>query len=486
MDAVQRPMARVREAAIAFANDARVRLTVVESDEALRPAVLTQFCRVESVARPPAVMLCLETPFEADDANWPMRGEELLEEWKTASGALVEAGQPPLSDLPGGETPSIVAFSKRLQAMAAAAKGRLSPVVLLAPLRVAPGAQERLIEVHSLVSAAALEAVRWVVVTPGPSGLAPVVAAERARGPFAAELVNARVDSAAGRKDLAALVAGMKSAPAGATPMQMSGFAGPSVAPPRRVRDPAPMLPEQRTEATLGVPPGLTDTGGMHEMRVALLEAAVAAGDGRFADAVIAQRAARDVAVRLGLVKEAAQMELLLGSYVLSGGEARRALELFTQTAGRAEAAGWGTVACQAGMARGSALAMLAAQPELAPDAARLKRTEAGVAYLDAGRTGARLKAPAVAIEAYRLGGDMLAALGEQTRAVEAWTKAIEVAEAAPPADVAGSSALELAHTLRDRARATGRGSEAAGWQARAEKMARSFAEATAQAGGGA
>src|SRR5687768_2514583 len=105
MNAIARPLSRVQEATTAFAHDPRVRLVVVETEPNLRPAVLLKFADVEAIIAPPALLFTLESPFEAADANWALRGEELLGEWQTASDALVERKLPPLPALEGSATP---------------------------------------------------------------------------------------------------------------------------------------------------------------------------------------------------------------------------------------------------------------------------------------------------------------------------------------------------------------------------------------------
>ncbi len=484
MDAIAQPLSRAQEAATAFAHDARVRLVVVQTEEALRPAVLAKFADAEPLMTPATLTFVLEAPFEPDEANWPLRVEELLEEWQSASDELVAAKLEPLPAINAKPAASAADFAAFVQTLATSVKGRFGLAIVMAPLVVAPTvAGQMVVDMAAFVNAPHLAPVRWVTVTNEALGLNSLVAALKQKGGiYAADFVEARVDPAGARAGLSAMVAGMKAAPVGASAMQLAGFAGPSVAPPPRVREAPTQTPDaQRSQlAAQGVPPGYGDVSAMHGLRIAIMEAALAAGEGRFADAVSAQKRACDITQALGLHQETGQMELLLGTYALTGGQAQVALEIFTATAARAEAAKLGTLACQAKMAQGSALAMLAANPGLSPEAARNKRMDAAAAYVEAGNVGAALDAWAVAVEAYRLGGDMLAALSDVPRAIAAWEKAVSVAETAPPADVAGSSALDVAKLIEERFRAAGRPSDAQAWKARAQALALRFEQESA------
>ncbi len=483
MDAIAQPLSRVQVAATAFAYDARVRLVAVQTEEALRPAVLAKFADAESLMTPATLTFVLESPFEPDDANWLLRAEELLEEWQSASDELVAAkleALPAISAKPAATAADFAAF---VQTLAASVTSRFRLALVIAPLVVAPAVAGQMIaDMAAFVNAPHLAPVRWVIVTNESLGLGSLVASLKQNGgTYAADFVEARVDPAGARAGLSAMVAGMKAAPVGASPLQLAGFAGPSVAPPPRIREAPQQTPEaQRSQmAAQGVPAGYGDVSAMHGLRIAIMEAALAAGEGRFADAVGAQKRACDITQALGLHQETGQMELLLGTYTLTGGQAKRALEIFAATAASAEAAKLGTLACQAKMAQGSALAMLAADPGLSPEAAHNKRMDAAAAYVEAGNVGAALGAWAVAIEAYRLGGDMLAALSDVPRAIAAWEKAVSVAETAPPADVAGSSALDVAKLVEKRFHAAGRPSDAQAWKARAQALALRFEQAS-------
>lgn len=459
------PLGKLHDELVAFANQPKQKLLVIETEEGLRKDVLEQVDTVDLLLADPFVVSVFESPWMASDAFWDARHDELEDEWGALSDAFARAKRPALLPLPAPARKDITGFAQRLQAALAALKPHFAGmVVVLAPLEIESQPQLEQ-ELQALMGQASLAAVRWVVVSIGASGLQPAVAAQ----PKQAALVKIENDAAAENAALKAAVAAMAAAPVGAHPVQFAGGVGPSVPPPPRKRAAAAAGPPS-AEAAASVPTGMLDAPAMLKLRLAVMGAALAAGDGDFPQALQKQREARDTTARLQMGPETAALDLILGSYGLMAKQPKLALEVFVDVEARAKAAGWGSVAVQAAMARAGALMLLERRPE------------AAVAYVEGGRSGASLGAPALGIEAFALGGQLLLDLGDPQRAFATWNEALATAEQAKPEDVSGSSVLDVAKKGVALCRQRGAVNEAATFERRAQVLRQSFEAADAKA----
>lgn len=129
-------------------------------------------------------------------------------------------------------------------------------------------------------------------------------------------------------------------------------------------------------------------------------------------------------------------MALVLGGYGLQAGHAAAAAEIFRDARDRATAQSLPELAAQAELARASALLVG-------------KQTDAAaVVYADAGALAESAGVALLAIEAYRMAGQLLLSHGREPQAVATWRRALAVADAAPPEQQEGSSASDVARAL--------------------------------------
>jgi tetratricopeptide (TPR) repeat protein len=214
-------------------------------------------------------------------------------------------------------------------------------------------------------------------------------------------------------------------------------MAGPREAPPPRIGRPPPLTVEQQTRvmADLDLPAAYAQPDVMQRIRLAVMQAAEAMGDGRPADAVRLQREGRDLALAARLVREPVLFEIMMGAYALQGGAPDHALGAFDAAARRAEERQLPELGAQALLAKGGAFLALK-NPQ-----------QAAVAYAEAGRV-AGPKAPALAIEGYRMSGTLLASLRHEQQAIAVWQRALEIADGIPPKDRQGTTAPEVARAL--------------------------------------
>jgi hypothetical protein len=460
MESIAQPLRRLVESVQWFAVAREIRLLHVTTTPALRLAVLEHVAAGEHHPDNRSPFFVLESPTDRSDDGWADRAEELRADYAELRATLAQAGEAiqlpePWAPHPGSSP--LVAFGaelgealRRLPAPLDGLMLVLAPVWVHDPPRFADG-------VRALLSVAGLERVRLVVVEGDGATCARLA---DSLGPQA-ERVDARIDEQTARADMAELLAAMAAAPAGASGAQLTGAAGPAVAPPPRPRAPPPLSPAEREQhaVELGVPPALLDPAVPQAIRVKVLTAAQALREGDAPRAVATQREARDLCLGAGLVREATVMELVLGGFVLQAGQPAQALEVFQEARRRAEAAGLPALAAQAQLSTGSVLLALK------------REDEAALAYARAGRMGTKLDSPALAVEAFRLCGQLRAAAGWPRQAALAWNRALEVAGEGSPEEQRASSAPEVARQLAALCREYDLDPQADGLEAQADAL---------------
>ena len=466
MDALVQPIERVVEAGEWFVRTPSLRVLHIVTSGLLRTPVLSHLCASELLEANTCPFFVLEGPTEPGDDGWTLRAEELRLDWEgLAKSAPDDVFVEPLWAPQHARTP-LTRFGLELgRALASVRAPMTGLVIVLAPVWVRdPEVWRRDLEI--LLAERGLAGARFVIVELEEPHALPVV---RKLG-GAAEHLDLRVDEAALRDEANARLDAMKNAPPGATGPQLVGAAGPRVTPPRRKRDPAPLTPEQREETArqIGIAPAMLDPDVMQSLRVLVLSAAAAMGEKNAPEAVRLQREARDLCMQHGLAREAVVNELVLAGYVLQGGSPARALELFRDARGRAEAAQLADFAVQAQMAVGSCLLVLK------------QVDEAAAAYAQAGQLGANAGAPILAIEAYRMCGQLLASRGKLQEASTAFRRALDTAEDGGEAVKTGSTAMEAARELAALCRKHGLTQQAASLEAQAAAI-----EASIHAGEG-
>ncbi len=472
MDAVVEPIERLVAALKEFVGESPVRLLSVVTSGALRMAALEQVAAAEHHSANQSPFFVLEAPVETDDDGWETRAEELRLDVDELRTGLAAAGLPAPGVWPAVRgQPGLARFGLEL----GEALHRLSApldglMIVLAPAWVRD-AKRWAADVQALVTRPELAKARFVVVDLEVAVCAPAVAALGA----VATSVDARVSDAAASDDLAAMGAGMASAPAGATGPRRAGMAGPDVAPPPRADagvTPAPGAVEAGL-VEAGVAPAYARAEPMQELRGLIFAAAGAMKEGRTEEAVRKQRAARDLCVAQGLTREAIVMTGILGGYLLQGGAARPAHGVFGEAQRAAVAAGHADLAVQMLLASASALTILG------------EHDDAAVAYADAGQLGAHAGHPILAIEAFRMCGQLLAARKRTTEAASAWRRALSVAEQATPEEQQASSAPQAARALAALCRKHGLVAQADSLEAQADSLEAQAASLSAGADGG-
>jgi tetratricopeptide (TPR) repeat protein len=436
MNTLHQPLARVSEAMQEFVWRKDVRLLHVVTTGPLRLAVLEHIAAAEHLGESRCPFFVLEAPCEAEDNGWTARtdelrddGEELCELLERSDEGIALAPVRAASTDTRTKTP-FARFGVELRALVERLQAPLEGVVLvLAPLWVrAP--KPWIEELTVLLCQNGFASVRWVIVDLEDAVCAPL---SRALGRRARH-VDARVDAAAARAETDEMLAAIKAAPSGATGARLCGAAGPPELPPPRKNEATALTPALAMAA--GVPEPLTNAALLQQLRALTLGAARSTRDGNAPEATRQQREALELCLNARLVRESVVMELVLGGYVLQGGAHTHALDVFHRARQRAEAAGFAELAVQAQLAVAGSLF------------AQRRTAEATAAYVEAGQLGAALRSPVLAIESYRMAGQLLAASGMVDFAGAAWRRALDLANAATPLDRKASSAAETARAL--------------------------------------
>ncbi len=459
MDAILKPIERVQEALTWFLAATEQRLLYIQASEALRLPILAKLASLEGHPRCKRAVVVVEAGVERDDDGWETRVAELEQALKDARDRAA-AAEPALElralgPLVDASTPA-AAFARLLRAGLDAVQPPLEGLlVVLAPAWVNDGDLWRR-ALATLIGRPELARARFVVVDPE-DGPARVVAEQLGAR---AEIADGRIDGRAVKDAMAAMVAAMAASPPGADAARAAGMAGPREAPPRRLKAPPPLTPEQRERAMaeVGLAPAYAEPDVMQKMRVAVMQAAEAMGDGRAADAVRLQREARDLALQARLVREPVLFEIMMGAYALQGGAAEHAVGAFDSAARRAEEWQLAELGAQAWLAKAGALLTLK-NPE-----------QAAVAYAEAGRV-AGAQAPPLAIEGYRMSGTLLASLRREQQAIAVWQRALEIAGAMPPKDRQATTAPDVARALAAVCRKHGLRAQADALEAQATAM---------------
>jgi tetratricopeptide (TPR) repeat protein len=409
--------------------------------------------------------LVVQAATEPGDDGWSLRAEELRAEWETFQGAAPGPEKPaPLWPKQAANSP-LARFGLELQHALTSLRPPWTGIILvLAPVWVRD-AKRWSEDLAALFETKRLAQARFVVVEADEASSLPVMEKLGA----AVERVDARIDDAALREEMDARMEAMKNAPPGVTGPRRIGAAGPSVAPPPRKDQPPPLSAEQReaTAKKLGVPVAMLDLDAMHGLQVLVLSAAAAMRDQDATRAVRLQREARDYCIDRGLERESVVNELVLAGYVLQGGSPENALKVFRDARNRAEAAQLAEMAVQAQLAVGSCLMVMK------------RADEAATAYAEAGNLGVSANAPVLAIEAFRMCGQLLVSRGQLEDGAKAFRRALETAEEAGADAKKNSSAIEAARALAAICRKRGLVQQAESLEAQAAAIEQSFSNPT-------
>lgn len=460
MDSFAKPLRQLHEDAVWFARAAELRALHVTCSTALRSAAIETLAQtIEFHPDNKCPVLVLEDPWLVAGPGWRARAQRMVELWEGRVRVLAEHGLE-LGTMSGQRPASPDAFGAfggwvnlLLQALRPPLEGL---AIVLAPTRIedADAFEAELLE---LVRQPELEAARWVVVEAEEAPLA------RLHEQLGEDLLHSvcLLDDGAFAADLDAMVSSID--PEGTGPAR-AGAAWPrGVVPPVRVGEPEPPTPEQQKllDATLeasGVNPALAGPLGAR-MQQHVMAAAVYLKQGNGSAALEHQKAAVGIASEAGARQHELLMRLVLGGYYLALEHHADAREQYTAVASQAEA---GDLWLEHAQARLALALMDAREEQHAPAAAH---------YAAAADAAVRAETPSLAIECWRLAGQMAAEADLESRAVECFQRAIDLAEGAEPDVAATSSAPKAARQLAARLRAQGLEAQAASLEQTAGRL---------------
>lgn len=427
MQSVSTPLHRLHEDGSWFARAQELRLWLVRCDESLRGTTLSLIPKLEFHADNHSPWPVLADAHTTADDGWALRANRLVADWSRRVEAFNKEGiSQGTVELPDGRA-ALELFIRAAQDVLAAMRAPLAGLVVV----LAPGVVERPEALESaltgLLGHRELMKIRWVLVldvdATVPRALVDALGEERAL------VTECAIDRVEQRRELAAMLAPGDPA--------RFGVAYPvGVTAPPRVDDP-PALPVAQRDAALraaGVDPQLLDRGP--ELRAEVIGAALAMAEGRGAVALQHQRRARDLCERLGLVEMTIITRIILASY-LSGLDQRQEAKRELQTAiAAARTHGQARAESQAHLALG----LLHNLDRDQPSAIR--------AYMDAARAAEAGDEPLLAIEGWRMAGQLAAQSQHGQQAEQAFREALRVASEAEPQVASGSSAAEAARQL--------------------------------------
>jgi tetratricopeptide (TPR) repeat protein len=444
----------VQEEGAWFARAQEVRLLWVVADTSGRSGALGLVERLEYHADNRSPFIVLDDPWSGPDRGASARSVRFAERFAAKADSLRQAGIEVGPFAPAEAHAGLEALGARLALAVAALRPPLTGlVVVLAPSRIdAPEAF--LADVHALVTARGLEAVRWIVIEADSGHLAPLA---RELGGERALSVDARFDEATQQQDLAAIAG---PAPSPGAPLVApfpwgpwsSGGAMPDAAPPRRLDDgPAPSDEQLRQN---GLEPRYVK-GGAQRLKQLMLGAALALRQQRSSDAIELQTRAVSLCDELGLHEPHATQRLVLAGYLLAASERAGARAQYERVVA---------------LARKERLAAREVQAELGLgmlDAIEQRPSALGH-YESAARVAETAGTLPLAIECRRMAGQCANDLGAHEQARQHWQHALTLADRLAPDIQRATSAADIARLLAQLLEAYGEAGRAAELQRRA------------------
>lgn len=455
MRAFSEPLSRLLEDAAWFARAREVTLLVVRTSTDLRRDVLALLASLEFHADNRSPWVLFEDPYAEAGDGWYARSNRLAEHWQRRRAALAEEGieagvertvlhrtpTPATEDRAAPSrrssdraasplpSPGMAAFQQTVAEVLRALDEPLRGLVLVLAPTVVDDAAALVRELAPLFTAKRFDGCRLVLVLDADE---PVPAPLR-------ELLGERMiecECAADEKDLERDVEALIASGEG-TVAALAGTAGPrDVVPPRRVDDPPELAKEERDRALgeAGIDPRFVEEAPA--LRKLVLGAALAMKQGRGAEAIELQRRARDLCARLAMHEVEVVCQIALASY-LSGLGMRDLAVRELEDASRN--------ACSHALLREASQASLA----LGLVHALAKRfAEAARAYTDAARWAEEAGVPQLAIEAWRLAGQLALEAELEKQAVACFENALRIAGGAEPQLAKASATAEVARQL--------------------------------------
>jgi len=410
-----------------FARAHEVHLWVVHSDANLRKPVCTLLPKFEFHHDNDRAWVVLAEAHTAADDGWQLRANNLAAAWEQRVAAFAEEGIDMRPVVAQHGPTGLGAFALTVGAVLAALCEPLAGIVVV----LTPGTVEDVealeAELFELVGRPELKACRWVLALD--SDVAPPGKLLDALGPDRWMVTTCVVDDAQQRRDFSAMLGGSDPA--------RFGTAWPvGVVPPARVDDPPPLPIEVRDAALReeGIDPALLEQAP--EIRAKVLGAAIAMKEGRGEQAIEMQSQACRLCAGLGLFELHVITRVGLASY-LSGLDQRPVAKIQIREAIE--------VARTHDLPRPESQAHLALGLLCSLDG---EYEDAVGAYTDAARSAEAGEEPQLAIEGWRMAGQLAIQLRQDQAAVDAFGEALRVAEGTPPEQLRDSSAAEVARRL--------------------------------------
>ena len=452
MDSTMTPLRKLANEASWFLRDRSLRLLSVTPGHEMHSAALNVLMGMEYHADNVSPFVRCVEDHAPTARGWIARARSIVEQQDKRRAKMAAQGVAlaPMV-LANTTSDSVATFAGAVSAVLASHGGPLHGiVVVLAPHHVAdvPAFEE---DLAALVGHRSLGDVRWIVVGP---------TLRRFEKRDGVRVVGCHLDEQASRRELAQMLAAAEIASPSAPGPAHTGAAWPAgVAPPSRSSQP-PLTPAEiaAMAAKIGVPVGLLD-GSVRALQPIVLRAASMLRDGRPLEAVQTQRAAVALAERIGMVHEASVLELMLGTYLVHAGDRVNSAAVYEALAARAQKQGQGEIAAQAMVARASVY-LLCGDPQ-----------NASVTYARAGSVARSAGATVLAIEAFRLSGQLRADARDTETAIKVWTEAMAIAGALPPDQGPSSSAPLVARSLAAVCRKRGMHEQARALEQQADRL---------------
>jgi tetratricopeptide (TPR) repeat protein len=420
-----------------FTRAKEVRLLVVRTSSDIRKTALRVLAGLEFLPDNRSAWVIIPDAHTASDPGWQVRANRLMAHWEERRKAFLENERIEMPEARIGQTlpedrswpRNSLPISPMRDACAAVIAALRPPlegfVIVLVPTTVA-NLKAMSSEIEALAVDPTLAACRWVWVLDADKPWPDVLDQVGELG-LRCECIP---DPEQQKKDFAAMLA---------SPPTMIGRAGPrGVTPPRRINDPPPMPPEERAAAlrAAGVNPEYCEKAP--ELQRLILGAAVAMKNGDGADAVRQQEAAGDLALSLQVFDVAVLCRVALGSYLTALGRRDEALQVLNQAAALAREHGLALQEAQAHLGAGLLLSLAKRYLEAADE------------YAVCARCAEEAKVPVLAIESWRMSGQVSLQARDREKAALGFREAIRVAEASEVETVQDSTASESARKLAE------------------------------------
>jgi hypothetical protein len=454
MEAYARPIRELGEQLRAFVAKPRGSLFHVSTDAILRDAAIELAMGFEHHADNRSPFVRLDAPHTKDGSSWDACAQALRDAHAQRREAMAEHGYalPALPTPPAGRTAEARFAATVAQVLDARCEPLRGLVLVLAPGVIEDAASfER--DLLRLATHSGIASVRWIVIALAPTELGAALAKATS-----AERASIAVDEELAAREMEARIEAGAAASASAPGPAQVGAAWPRGVVPPGARSATSDARAASLAASVGLPAAILGSA-LREVRTSVLRSGLALRRGDAVGAAQHQSRAVQLCTSAGLGREACLMELMLATCFVHAGQRDLAEERYRAVADRARDRGWLDLSAQAWMALGS-MRLLARD-----------RSGASVAYGWAGRAGRDGHEHTLAIEGYRMAGQLAAEDGNHELATRLFGEAIAIATHLPPPAAGRTSAPLAARQLADHCERMGLGAQATSLREQADRM---------------